>query len=364
MTKKNMLVILGLLAALMITGAAGAFPAPAADPFPALEKKLESLVKKKDGMHIGLAFCHVEKGSFFSMRGDELFPLASVFKVPLLVAVLQKIDRKEASLSSQLVIHEHDKCIGSGSLQDQAAGSKVTVERAMELMITVSDNTATDILWEFTGTEAVSGVMPGLGLVHNAIYLPNRPGYLISLGLGSEWKGKSAGQIAALWGKKSMEGRKKSIRAVLEENRNLTRSRFQAAEDASAARQTGASYYDDVAVAKALDNMCSPADMARLLEKLFKGEILSRHSTALALGVLSRTKFNTRIPGNLPSSVKVFHKTGTICGIVNDAGIIEVSKNSHAVLVVFICDIEEGRAGEAGRTIAQIARMVYDSCPR
>jgi beta-lactamase class A len=75
---------------------------------------------------------------------------------------------------------------------------------------------------------------------------------------------------------------------------------------------------------------------------------------------MGNTRYNSRIPRDLPPGVKVYHKTGTICGIVNDMGIIEVSKRSHAVVVVFINKIEETRGGEAAQIIAILARTVYD----
>jgi len=331
--------------------------------FAAFEKKIRGIVNREKGkMDIGFSFLHIEKGERLSIRGEKPYALASVFKVPILVGIMKKIDTGELKLSTPVVVNEQDKCIGSGTLKNVPAGTTVTVGKCIELMITISDNTATDLLWNLLGYEKVRELMKELGLNATNIYIPNRPGYLISLGLGSEFRGKKPREIAKLWESKSMPERRQSMMKVLSENRNLTVEQFGRIEDASAAGQKGSFYYDDVKLAEALDNFSSPDDMAALLALLYRGELLSKSSTAHCLYVMGNTKYNSRIPGDLPPGVRVFHKTGTICGIVNDMGIIEVSKRSHAVVVVFVNNIEETRGGEAGQVIAILARAVYDYC--
>jgi D-alanyl-D-alanine carboxypeptidase len=57
----------------------------------------------------------------------------------------------------------------------------------------------------------------------------------------------------------------------------------------------------------------------------------------------------------------VYHKTGTIEGIVNDAGIIEIATDNHVVVVVLIKRIAAGASSEAGTVIANIAKAAFDT---
>ncbi len=334
---------------------------PALTSLSPLEKKLKAMIEGAgDDMDVGIAMTHIEKGLSVNIHGTRSFPLASVFKVPILITVLKKIDDGELTLSTPITIREQDKCIGSGTLKDLSAGSKTSVKNCIELMITISDNTATDILWNLIGDESVNELLSRLDLKKSNIYISNRPGYLISLALGKEFHGRTSSQIAAVWKKKNMDERRKSIRKVLEEYKSLTLRNFEATENSSAAQQTGISYSGDVVVAEALDNLCSPCDMTELLTKLYRGELLSAPSTRYCLAVMGRTKYNSRIPRDLPPSARVFHKTGTICGIVNDVGIIEISKDNHIAIAVLVRNIKEGKAQKASQIIARLARTSYD----
>lgn len=326
-----------------------------------LEKKVLGIIHEYDGtMSIGLSFVDITEDRSFTIRGNEAYPLASVFKVPILVAVMKRVDSRRISMADRIVIHEWDKCIGSGSLLHRSSGTSVTVSECLESMITISDNTATDLLWTLIGNEAVNELMGELNLTKSNIYISNRPGYLISLGLGSEFQGKTPDAITHTWTSKSMKERKKSIAAVLEENKGLSLREFQKIEDESASMQSGSAYYSDAALAEALDNYSSPSDMAQLLCRLYKGQLLSRSSTDYCLGVLARVQYNSRIPGLLPRNVPTYHKTGTICGIVNDMGIIRISRKCPVVLAVFVKNIGEGSSGDASRAIARVSRAIYD----
>jgi beta-lactamase class A len=68
-----------------------------------------------------------------------------------------------------------------------------------------------------------------------------------------------------------------------------------------------------------------------------------------------------RLKGDLPASVEVAHKTGTIGGTVNDAGVIFLPYNrGQVVIVVFTKNTDNEKTEDVERVIAQIARFVYD----
>ena len=312
------------------------------------------------GMKVGFSLVHLPTGERVELEAHRPHPLASVFKVPIMIELARQIQagRQGRGLDQVLVLREQDKCIGSGPLQGRPAGSRIPLREAVELMETVSDNTATDLVFELVGTSSVNRLMRDLGLREGDIYLKNRPAWLISLGMGSPFRGMGPRQIAQAWSRMTSDQRHQAALLVEAENRALSLERFQAAEDASSARQ---SHAENVLVAAAVDNLGSPGNFADLLVKLWKGEILDRKWTDYCLGVLARQKYNTRIPRLLPKGVRVYHKTGTLAGIVNDAGILEIGPQNQVALAVFVREVQEGREEAAQELIGQVARAAYEA---
>lgn len=328
------------------------------------QSPLLAKVKKIVGsQHAGVAIVHIPSGERTELNGKTPYPLASVFKLPVMIELVRQIQagKNGMALSRQLTVTAAEKCIGSGTLQNAANGTPVRVERLVELMETISDNTATDMLFKLIGYQSVNEMMDGLGLKNTDIFLTNRQAWLITLGQSTTFKGLSPAAIAARW--KAMNASERHIAALQAEKENLklSLSRFQALEDASAARNTHA---EDVLVAGTVDNMASPADLADLLVKLEAGELLEPKWTKYCLGVLGRQKYNTRIPRDLPEGVPVYHKTGTIAGVVNDAGLIELGDGQFLAVVVLVRDVGEGRGSSADQLIGRVARAAYDHYTR
>ncbi|MGO0575305.1 serine hydrolase [Ornithinimicrobium panacihumi] len=78
--------------------------------------------------------------------GGEPAPTGSIFKLVVLAGVVEAVEAGELAWEDELTITEEVKSLPSGILQDREAGSTVTVREAAELMISISDNTATDLL--------------------------------------------------------------------------------------------------------------------------------------------------------------------------------------------------------------------------
>lgn len=313
---------------------------------------------KSSKMDIGVGFYHIETGKSFYIKPNEKFPLASVFKVPIMICVLQDIDKGKLALSDKLSLNRNDQCVGSGDIQYSPLGQSFTASNLMYKMISVSDNTASDMLWNYIGYDACNDMLKNIGLNNSDVYIANRPSWLLSLGEYSKFRNYDSLKIASVWKNMNKSERFSAIQEVLNENSNLTLSQFQKIEDDS--ENTG-SYESDVVVAEALDNLSTPRDFSILLAKLYKGELLSKPMTNKALAYMGSCKYNSRIPGKLPSGTKVWHKTGTIAGCVNDVGIVKFSDNSHGVVVVFARRVKKGYSSEAGNSIADISKIIYDN---
>ena len=107
----------------------------------------------------------------------------------------------------------------------------------------------------------------------------------------------------------------------------------------------------------------TPAAMVRLLAALDRGEVLSPQSRAVLIGAMSRCLTGkTRIPALLPAGTMVAHKTGTLWAQTSDVGLIRLPDGRKVALAVFVTG-QESHAAQA-RVIAQVARAVYDSYTR
>lgn len=308
-------------------------------------------------MHTAVAIVHPASSGRVEVNAASAYPLASVFKVPLMTKVVDSLAQGEFSASTNLVIQEGFKCIGSGRLQKSSNGSSVSVDRLLRLMMSISDNTATDLLFHKVGVDAVDAYMHKLGLSSSQIYMPNREAWLLSLGKAPGLEGLGPGARAQRWLSWELSQRKKLAAQVGKLYRNLTLAEFQAIEDASA-RQNSAQ--EDAVVAAAMDNLCSASDLAKLLERLSQGQLYQDERwSRYCFELLEGQQYHTRLPARIPSEVPIYHKTGTLAGIRNDAGVIVLPSGEHLVVVVLCQKIRSGAESKADGLIAEIARQAY-----
>ncbi len=91
-------------------------------------------------------------------------PLGSGFKIYVLGALVQAVADGDIAWTDELTITAELKSLPSGELQDRPDGSTVTVQEAAELMIQISDNTATDMLIDRLGRDRVEAMLPVMGM--------------------------------------------------------------------------------------------------------------------------------------------------------------------------------------------------------
>jgi beta-lactamase class A len=112
----------------------------------------------------------LRSGRAWSYHPDDLFPSASLIKVPVMVAAFYKISAGELSLKERLVLRRATRVGGSGSLKWRPDGTRLTVEDVLVKMINESDNTATAMIIEAIGLGYVQGQFPRMGLLYTGIY--------------------------------------------------------------------------------------------------------------------------------------------------------------------------------------------------
>lgn len=101
----------------------------------------------------------------------------------------------------------------------------------------------------------------------------------------------------------------------------------------------------------------SAQDVGMLLEKIYKGEMVSFEQSDDMISFLAAAQVNNRIPALLPKEVKVAHKTGELSQVRNDAGIVFLQGNPY-VIVMMSKDLKG--EDEGIENLAQISKIVYD----
>jgi beta-lactamase class A len=106
----------------------------------------------------------------WSYHPDDLFPAASLIKVPVMIAAFYKISAGELSLKDRLMLRRQTRVGGSGSLKWRPDGTRLTVEELLIHMINESDNTATAMMIDALGLGYVQQQFPRMGLLYTGIY--------------------------------------------------------------------------------------------------------------------------------------------------------------------------------------------------
>ncbi|MGZ6987446.1 MAG: class A beta-lactamase [Thermoanaerobaculia bacterium] len=284
--------------------AALALSSPVSDPpdsAAAAFREAVAAAEADSGGIVGVTAVHVESGRRLSVRGSEAFQMASVFKLPVALAVFARVDSGTVEPTRRLVLDAADHRNGPGPLDEHFnAGMTRTVLELVEAMVIDSDNTAADKLVALVGGPvAVEKTLRELSLGGIDVSLDER-------GMGAAWKKNPAA--------------------------------FEAGPR----------------------NAATPDATATLLVRLFNGDLLSRASTHGLLDILRRCRTGgRRIRAGLPEGTEVLDKTGTMGGSTNDAGIVTLPQDGgHLALVVFVkASTREVAVREAA--IARIARTAW-----
>lgn len=144
-------------------------PSPVRADTAHLRRTLDSLADAHRGT-VGYSILDLETGARMTRRGDETFPTASLIKVPILVTLFDLVQQGKISLDDPLTVLRIDQVPGSGSAQYLHDGAMLTVRDAAWLMITLSDNTATNLLLDRMGLRAEWAKMDSLGLHHTKVH--------------------------------------------------------------------------------------------------------------------------------------------------------------------------------------------------
>jgi len=96
----------------------------------------------------------LETGDYLNINGSQPFSAASTIKYPILIALFQGIDAGRIKLNETLVMQRKHVTGGSGDMQYRRVGTKISLLETVTKMMTISDNTATNIIIDRLGGKA------------------------------------------------------------------------------------------------------------------------------------------------------------------------------------------------------------------
>ncbi len=118
---------------------------------PLLEAKLAGLAKSYPTLAPSIYVWDYESGKFANIRADEVYPTASIIKLPVLIELFKSIEAGQLTLNDKISMTEYYKSEGSGSLQFKGLNNAYTIDELARVMITESDNSATNMLMSAIG---------------------------------------------------------------------------------------------------------------------------------------------------------------------------------------------------------------------
>ncbi len=288
---------------------------------------------------LGVAVLHVETGERIAFHSDERFPMQSVFKLPLAVTMLSKVDAGDAKLDDVVTIKPQDLRSGpANALADVLPkGGTRTVRQLIETMIIDSDNTAADLLLaRVGGAEVVTRKLHALGID------------------GVDVSRSEAELMLDMSAVTSRPPRATWTRDKLEELCDAT--------PVTAKRAALAAYLKDPR------DTSTPAAMASLLLRVYKKDALAAPSAAFLVETLEKTATGKkRLKAGLPEGTVIAHKTGSsgtfegVAAASNDVGIVTLPGNAGHVIIAAFLREAKGDDDARDAAIAAVGNAVFEA---
>ncbi len=117
---------------------------------------------------LGISLVGPDGGSW-QRFGDRKFHPASTLKIPVMVEIFRKIDAGTLALDDPWALTDDDRVMGSGVLTHMRSGVALSLYDLLYLMISISDNLATDVLINKAGVEAINRTMSDLGMKNSVL---------------------------------------------------------------------------------------------------------------------------------------------------------------------------------------------------
>lgn len=266
-----------------------------------LREKMAAVAARSGGV-VGIAVTNLDTRDTFTLNNEPVYPMQSVFKFPIAMAILHLIDGGKLAPEQKIFIGKNKMVKNTYSpLRDSFPAGNVeqTIAQLLQYSVSKSDNIACDLLIELAGGEAAVN------------------DYIHSLGVQQISIVASEAKMHANWNTQ-------------------------------------------------YKNWCAPSALVQLLDIMNQGKALSKTSNDFLWKLmLETTTGKKRLKALLPAGTEVAHKTGLsdtkdgLTAATNDVGIILLPNGQKLAVAVFVMN---SKANEAVReaTIAEVAKLAYD----
>jgi beta-lactamase class A len=112
---------------------------------------------------------NLETGQEYSFNGDERVKTASTIKIAVMIEAFARVAEGRAKWTDELVLTKAARYSGSGILPELGDGLRLTLRDCVNLMMLISDNTATNMVLDYLTTDAVNARMDSLGIKQTRI---------------------------------------------------------------------------------------------------------------------------------------------------------------------------------------------------
>jgi beta-lactamase class A len=341
-----------ILAGLLLAGEKEYDPAistsTGTDWIPELEKRLSGIENSLDGS-FGIYIKHLGDNRSLGHNTDRPWYLASTTKIPIAVAVLRKTETGEISLDDELILSESDFVDGAGDILRQKPGTAYKISVLLEKMIQDSDNSATDMLFRLIGEEELNQVvretMVAEGFNRITSILQVRHDAFSEFHENA--RNLSNLDILFVNSSRCRDERMSRLANRLAINANELR--------AGSIVEAFERYYQRHL------NSGNLEAMGLLLERLYRGELLSQENTRYLLDVMAGVRTgDRRIKAGLSSGYRFYHKTGTQINRTVHVGIIHPVEGSHGHPVIVAACVNSSSLADAERALMQIGRALSE----
>ena len=287
--------------------------------------EMDAIASEFDG-RMGFFLEDITTGEKHEYAARQRYPTASVCKVTVMAELFRQDAEGILSLDDRKRMEDRYSAHGSGQLKLMQDEPEITLRDYCRMMITISDNMATDLLMETVG-------------------IPNINAFLDRLGCSNTRTSVTMGRY--------------HYRMTYQDDLATNRANDVLQAEASAA---GANDYKSISYSDSPENnVAAPGEMGSIVKRMYEGTLVSLQASSEMLEMMKNARDNRMIRRDLPREVVVAQKSGSSGRIKGNVGIVYLPSGPMIISAFATANSNDVRADEA---IAEVCRLAYSAlCP-
>lgn len=288
-------------------------------------REMDSIAREFDG-RMGFFLEDITTGETHEYASSQRYPTASVCKITVMAELFRQDAEGILSLDDRKRMEDRYSAHGSGQLKLMQDEPEITLRDYCRMMITISDNMATDLLMETVG-------------------IPNINAFLDRLGCSNTRTSVTMGRY--------------HYRMTYQDDLATNRANDVLQAEASAA---GANDYKSISYSDSPENnVAAPGEMGSIMKRMYEGTLVSPQASSEMLEMMKNARDNRMIRRDLPREVVVAQKSGSSGRIKGNVGIVYLPSGPMIISAFATANSNDVRADEA---IAEVCRLAYSVfCP-